>query len=188
MVVDDRLAAVLAIGVVGVHVGGHRTWAVEGQQGSDVFEVRRSQRAHQRPHRATLELEHADATPPLQHVVGLRIVERHAVDVEIGIVAGPDHLHGVGDHVEVAQAEEVHLEQPEGLDAVHFVLRDDGGRLDILARFGLALHREVGGQGLLGDDHRRGVDAVRSLQAFEAAGDVDDLFDLGVGVVHRSEL
>ena len=188
VVVDDRLAAVLAVGVVGVHVGRHRPGAVQRQQGGDVLEAGRAQRAHQGAHRAALQLEHTDATPPLQHVVGLRVVEWDEVDVEVGFVTGPDHLHGVGDHVEVAQPEEVHLEQPEGLHAVHFVLRDDGCRLDVLTWFWLALHREIGGQRLLGDDHRGGVDAVRALQALEAAGDVDDALDLGVGVVHRPQL
>ncbi len=188
VVVDDRLAPVLAVGVVGVHVRRHRTRAIEGKQRGDVLEVGRAERSHQRPHRPAFELEHADATPPLQHVVGLRIVERHAVDVEVGIVAGADHLHGVGDHVEVAKAEEVHLEQPERLDAVHFVLGDDRCRLGVLARLGLALHRQIGGQRLLGDDDGGGVDAVGALQPLETAGNVDDALDVGVGVVHRPQL
>ena len=41
---------------------------------------------------------------------------------------------GVGDDVEVAQAEEVHLQQPELLDAVHLVLRDDRGVFGVAAR------------------------------------------------------
>ena len=45
-----------------------------------------------------------------------------------------DHLDGVGDDVEVAQAEEVHLEQAELLDAVHLVLGDDRRVLGVLAR------------------------------------------------------
>ena len=69
-----------------------------------------------------------------------------AVDVEVGVAAGPDHLDGVGDDVEVAQAEEVHLQQPEVLDAVHFVLRDDRRARRVLAGLRLALHRQVGGE------------------------------------------
>ena len=47
---------------------------------------------------------------------------------------------------EVAQAEEVHLQQPEILDPVHLVLRDDRGVLGILAVLRLALQREVLGE------------------------------------------
>ena len=105
-----------------------------------------------------------------------------------GRLAGAHHLHGVGDDVEVAQAEEVHLQQAELLDAVHLVLRDDRRRLGVLAGLRLALHRQVLGERLLGDDDGGGVDAVGALQALEALGDVDDLLDVGVGVVHRPQL
>ena len=56
------------------------------------------------------------------------------------------------------------------------------------ARIGLALDREVVGQGVAGDHHRGGVDAVLATEALEAEGHVDDLFGLGVGVVHRSQV
>ena len=72
------------------------------------------------------------------------------------------------EHVEVAQAEEVHLEQPEVFDAVHLVLRDDRGVLD-LAAVGLALDGQVLGERLARDDDGRGVDAVLAAQALEPA-------------------
>ena len=54
------------------------------------------------------------------------VVERDGVDVEVGIAARRAiMLDGVGDDVEVAQAQEVHLQQAELLDAVHLVLGDD---------------------------------------------------------------
>ncbi len=86
-----------------------------------------------------------------------------------------DDLERVGDHVEVAQAEEVHLQQAEVLDAVHLVLRDDRRVLDVLPALGLALDRQVGGERLLGDHDRGGVDAVLAAQPLEALGHVDDL-------------
>ena len=95
---------------------------------------------------------------------------------------------GVGDDVEVAQAEEVHLQQAERLDAVHLVLGDDRRVGRVLAGLGLALDRQVVGERFLGDHHGRGVDAVGALQALEALGDVDDLLDVGVAVVHRPQL
>ena len=44
-----------------------------------------------------------------------------------------------------------------------------------LARLRLALDRQVLGERLLGDHHRRGVDAVLAAQTLEALGHLDDL-------------
>ena len=106
-----------------------------------------------------------------------------------GSFAAPDHRHRVGDHVEVAQPEEVHLQQAELLDAVHLVLGDDRRVLRVAwPASGLRWIGQVVGERLLGDHHRRGVDAVAALQPLEALGDVDDPLDVGVGVVHRPQL
>ncbi len=110
------------------------------------------------------------------------------VDVEVDAARVADDLDGVGEHVEVAQAEEVHLQQAEVFDAVHLVLRHDRRFLGILARVGLALDRQVLGERVLGDHHRGGVDAVLAAQAFEALGDVDDPLAVGVGLVHGPQV
>jgi hypothetical protein len=93
--------------------------------------------------------------------------------------APPHHGDGVGDDVEVAQPEEVHLQQPEVLDAVHLELGDDRGNSGSMARLGLALDRQVLGERLLGDHHGGGVDAVAALQALEPLGDVDHPLHVG---------
>ena len=49
--VADLLPAVLAIGVVVVHVGRHRPGPVQGNQGSHVLEARRCKGAHEGAHR-----------------------------------------------------------------------------------------------------------------------------------------
>ena len=89
---------------------------------------------------------------------------------------------------EVAQAEEVHLEQAQLLDAVHFVLRDDRRVLGGPTGVGLALDGQVIGQRVPRDHDRSGVDAVLAAQALEAERDVDDLLGLGVGLVHDAQL
>ena len=135
-----------------------------------------------------LQLEHADRVPSGEQLEHGGVVERDGVDVERRVLGGADHLDRVRDHVEVAQPEEVHLQQAEVLDAVHLVLRDDRRRLRVLARLGLALDREVVGERLLGDDDRGGVDAVLAAQTLEAQGHVDDLLHVGVGVAHRPQV
>ena len=57
-----------------------------------------------------------------------------------------------------------------------------------LARLGLALDGQVGGQRFLGDDHGGGVDAVLAAQALQPQRHVDHLLDVGVGAVHGPEV
>ena len=128
-------------------------------------------------------------SPRCEQLVGLGVVEGDVVDVELDAPGLADDLERVGDDVEVAQAQEVHLEQAELLDAVHLVLGDDRARPRRAgAVLGLALDRQVLGERLLGDDHRGGVDAVLAAQALEALGHVDDLAGVGVGLVHLPQL
>ena len=148
----------------------------------------RRQGPQQRPHRGGLELEHADGVAPGEQLVGGRVVEGDGVDVEADAAGALDDRQRVGDHVEVAQAQEVHLQQAQVLDAVHLVLGDDGGGLGVLARLGLALDGQVVGERLLGDHDRGGVDAVLAAQALEAPGHVDHPADVGVGLAHGPQL
>jgi hypothetical protein len=184
----DGLAPVLAVGEVVVHVGGHRPRPVQGDQGADVLEARGGQGPHEGPHGPALQLEHAHRVAPPEHLEGLLVVERDAVDVRPGAGGGGDQVERLLDHRQVAQAQEVHLEQAQVGDAVHLVLGDDGGVGDVAVRAGLALDGQVLGERLAGDDHGGGVDAVLAAQALEAAGHVDDLLGLGVRLVQGPQL
>ena len=110
------------------------------------------------------------------------------VDVDLDPLGPSDQFERVGDDVEVPEAQEVHLQQAEVLDAVHLVLRDDRSVLGILTGLGLALDRQVVGQRVLRDHHRRGVDPVLTSQPLEPLGDGDDLLGLGIGGVHVAQL
>ena len=171
MQVGDRLTAVFQVRVVAVHVGRHRTRPVEGHERGDVVEARRRERAQRRAHGCALELEHSDRVPPPQHLEG-RL----------------DQVEGDLDDRQVPQPEKVHFQKPELFDTVHLVLGDDGGVSGIGARFGLALHRQVLGERLVGDHDRGGMDAVLAPQALEAPGDVDDELRVGVLLVHLAKV
>ena len=179
-----RLPAVLQLGVVAVHVRRHRPGPVQGHEGGDVVEARRREGAQRRAHRRALELEHPDRVAASQHLVGRLVVEGDGVDVGTGPRGLLDEVEGRLDDREVAQPEEVHLQQPELLDPVHLVLGDDRRVGGIGPRLGLALDRQVLGEGLLRDHDRRGVDAVLAAQALEALGHVDHRLRVGVGLVH----
>ena len=81
------------------------------------------------------------------------------------------------DHVEVAQAEEVHLQQAERLDVPHRELGHD------LLVGALLLQRHVLGERPVADHDARGVDRVLPDEPLERLREVDDLADDLVGVV-----
>ena len=188
MEVGDGLATVLQIRVVTVHVGRHRARPVQGNERRDVVEARRSQRAQRRAHGGPLELEHADGVASPQHLEGRLVVEGHRVDVGTRPRRLLDEIEGHLDDRQVAQPEEVHLQQAEVLDAVHLVLRDDRGVTRIGAGLGLALDGQVLGQRLVGDDDGGGVDAVLAPEPLEALGDVDHQLRVRVLLVHLAKV
>ena len=180
----DRLAAGLAVGVVVVGVGAHRARPVEREHRRDGLEAVRLHRAEQGPHRAAVELEHPERVAARQQRVG-RGVGRH--DVELlehdGLAAVvADVLEAVVEHREVAQPQEVHLQQAERLAGTHVELGDD--RAVLLA----ALDRDDVEQRLAAQDDAGRVDAPLALEALEPERGVDDGLGVGVGVVQRPEL
>ncbi len=161
--VRDRLAPVLA-GRVARDVL-HRAGPVEGDERDQVLELGRLHLPQRVAHAGGLELEDARRVGARQHLVDLAVVERDRADVEIAA----DQLDGLVDHVEVAQAEEVHLQQAERLDVLHRDLRHD------LLVGALLLQRHDLDQRLGADHDGGGVDRVGPGQALERLGEVDDL-------------
>ena len=186
--VGQLLAPVLQLGVVPVHVGRHGAGPVQGHQRSHIVEAGRRQGAQGLAHRRALELEHPDRVGPAQHLEGGLIGQVDPVDVQPHPGAGFHQVQRPLDHREVAQPEEVHLEQPELFDPVHLVLGHDGRVLGFAPGVGLALDGQVVGQRVARDDHGGGVDPVLAPQAFQPEGDVDDLLGVGVGLVHGAQL
>jgi hypothetical protein len=91
-----------------------------------------------------------------------------------------DQLQRVVDDGERGQAQEVHLEQAELVEAVHVVLGDDF----VLVRL---VQRDEFLERLRRDDHAGGVHRALRAMPFEALGDVDHLGDAGsfaAGFVH----
>ena len=121
-------------------------------------------------HARRLELEDPERVGAREHLVGARVVERQVGQVaEVDVGRFADDADGLVDHVEVAQAEEVHLEEAERLDVAHRELRDDG-----LART-LLLQRQVLHQRAVADHDAGRVDRVGPRQPLERPRDLDDL-------------
>ena len=195
--VAHRRGVPLALGVGGDV--GHRAGPVEGAEGDDVGELGRPHLAQRVAHPLRLELEDAGRVARGEHRVGLRVVDRDLLHVDRLAARALDDLDRVLDHVEVAQAEEVHLQQAHLLDRPHRVLGDDlvlalrlaravavAGRRGVAVLGQLQRHHLV--QRPVGDHHRGGVDRVVADDPLEPLGDVDDPFRVGLGVVGPFQL
>ena len=148
-------------------------------------------------HALRLELEDADRVAAGEHLEGLGVVERDRLDVDLDPARAADDLDRVLDHVEVAQAEEVHLQQADLLDRAHRVLGDD-----LVLALGLAVRprsrparrgprRAAAGRsraagGRRSPPRRRGSSCCG--RSPRAPGDVDDLARVALGVVGLAQL
>ena len=97
------------------------------------------------------------------------VVERERVGIDPLAAGFLDQLDAAGEDRQVAQAEEVHLQQAGRFDVAHRPLGDD---------VGLALHvlqRHVLVDRLVGDHDRRGVGADVAGEAFDLLRQVDQL-------------
>ena len=178
----DLLLAVLAQRVVGVAVDAHRAGAVERAEGGDVLEVVRLHHAQQGPVARGVELEHAQRVAPGQQLVGGLVGQRQAEQVDLDLPVVLDRLDRVAHDREVAQAEEVHLQQAEALAGRVVELRDHRA-------VGVpGPHRDVVGQRLGRHDHPGRVHAGLADQPLDALGGVDDLLDLGLGGVEVAQV
>jgi len=127
MGVGDLLKLVLAQGIVGVRVRTHRAGPVERTDRGDVLEVVGFHQAQQRPHRAAVELEDTQGVAASEQLVGDRVVQGLAQLVEVDLVTtvAPDVDQGIVQDGEVAQTQEVHLDQAQRLTARIVELGDD---------------------------------------------------------------
>ena len=119
----------LAAPDVGLHHAAlDRARADDGDLDHQIVECLRlhaRQEAHLRP---ALHLKHPDGVRPLQHLVGGRILLRHAGDGQSRAPVALDQLERLADAGEHAQPENVDLEDPERGDVV-LVPLDDGAIL-----------------------------------------------------------
>ena len=92
-----------------------------------------------------------------------------------------DEVDGLPQDGQVGEAQEVELEQPQRLHAVHLVLRHER------VRVGGALEGHELRQRVAADDDAGGVRGGVAGHALQLAGDVDELVDARVALVHLAE-
>ena len=170
----DRLTAVLPVRVVPVRVHSHRPRTVERESGDDVVEAGGLHPFQQLTHATGVELEHPEGVATGEQLVGLLIVRGQCLEVDVDPPVGLDVLDAVADDGEVAQTQEVHLQQPDGLAGGVGPAGDDRAVL------GAFPHRDAVEQRDTRHDHGAGVDAGLADDALETACGVVDGAHVGV--------
>ncbi len=120
MEVRHRLLAVLAADVGRDVV--HRAGPVEGHHRGEVVDRGRLELPDVAAHAGRLELEHAGRLARGEELERGGVVERDVVEVDDDAPLGPDEVDRLAEDRQVREAEEVELEEAEGLDPVHLVL------------------------------------------------------------------
>ena len=119
-IIDDRCATVLTVDKVRNIV--HRSRTIESIHRNQILENRRLQLAKILLHTIGLELECSERMTCTIEVVGLFIVNRNSIDINIYPLCTADILHRILHNREVFQTEEVHLDKTCILDYRAFVL------------------------------------------------------------------
>jgi hypothetical protein len=143
---------------------------------------------HQVPtHPGPFHLKHAEHVPAAEHLVGLGVVERNTVDVQIDCVPSLDKLAGARHHGQGRQAEKVNLEQSQPFQDLHLELSDPAHRVVLRSDFRRAVEGDVFRDRAIGDDDPGGVRAGVAGYAFQLAGGIDELTQIGRGLVDLFE-
>ena len=178
----QRLLAVLDLHVGHDHAPFERAGPVEGRRGDDVGELVGLHLGQQVAHPARLKLEDSFGFAPLKQCERGFVVERQLDRIDLNAAMLCHILHGLVEDREVAQTEEVHLQQSGLLDRRAFPLRDD------VSLAGDRLQRDVLGDRAVRDDNTRRVRAGTARQALDLLGEVQNLPDLRVRVVQLPQL
>ena len=158
----------------------HRTGAVQGVGGDQVFEAIRRHLHQEVLHSAGFKLKNASRFAPAKKFEHLPIGEVDVLDVDLSSLDLLHQVDGSLQRAERAQPEKVHLQQANLLDDRTFELRED-----VLAAL---VERNEIFQRLIGDDDTGSVHAGVAGHAFQSLGDVDDFFRADVGLVKLVQL
>jgi len=167
--------------VVVVRVDAHRAGPIERPDGDDVLEAGRLHPAQQVPHRAALKLEHSERVTGGQCLEGLGVVQGQGDQVDVDTVVVAHVGNGIAQNGEVAQTQEVHLQQADVLAGRIVPAGDDGAVVT-------HPHRDRVGKRLARHDHGAGVDARVANQSFQAARGFEDRGDVRVGLDELADL
>ena len=180
---------------------GHRAWSIEGAERDQVGELGRLHLAQGVAHPLRLELEDAGRIAAGQHLVGLGVVDRDLLHVDLLVARAADDVDRVSITSRLRRPRKSIFSRPSSsIGPIEYwvtILYWRSGLADPLP-FGFGSAGAVlssascSGTHLLqrpvGDHHRGGVDRVVADDPLEPLGDVDDPFRVGLGVIGGFQL
>ena len=183
VLVGDRLAPVLAVGVVVVHVGRHRPGPVQGLEGGDVLELRRGQRSHQVRAWGRPRAGRSRSCRPCCSISYTAGSSRGTLSMSIGLAAcGPRMRSRARSITErLRSPRKSILSSPSSSTPCISYWVTMGASSGLPPGSGLRWIGQVVGERVARDHHRGGVDAVLAAHPLEPPGHVDDLGGVGVG-------
>ena len=176
--IRDLLRMLLALDVG--RDGVHRTGPVQRNACDQVFQTGRAQVLHEPGHAAGFQLEDAGRVAASDEFVYVLVVVIDPVEVDVFAGIFFDEFQTFPDGRQVAQAQEVHLQQAQMLDLGHGEL----GRQAFIRHD----QRHVGVHRVLGDHDARSVGGAVPRQAFQDLGRIHDVPDLRVRLVDAPEI
>ena len=177
----DDVADLAGVMLTGDELGDriHGAGTVQSDDSGDVLNALGLQSYADAGHTGRFHLEHTVGFAVGEHFVGLRVPLRDVIQGEVRL-PGLHHFHGVVQHRQVPQAQEVHFQQAQFFQCGHDVLADHG--FVVFRQRHILVHR------LPGDDHAGSVGGGVAGHPLQRSGGVDKLFYLLVGLIEVAEL
>ena len=126
------------------------------------------------PHTVGFQLEDTGRLTGGKQLKSLAVVQRDFLEVDSLAPRLADEAYGAVQHGEIAQAEEVHLEQADFFDGVHLELRHDAVVADV------SLQGDVFGERLTRYHHARRMGRGVAGHTFQILGEVQQALHLRV--------
>src|SRR5215469_148738 len=169
--VRDLRLAVLAVDEVIDHAALNGTRTVEGVERGQVFDARGLITAEDVAHAVRFELEDGGGFAARKESVGGFVVESKAVEIDGNAAVVLHHFDSVVKNGERSQAKEIHFEEADAFERVHFVLGGDFVATCFVDgdKFGQRLRRNNDAGSMCGGVTR---------ETFKAHRDVHQIFEL----------
>ena len=164
--IDHGLAAVFALNKIIHHAAVQGAGAIEGHQGGDVGKRSRLQPHQQIFHAGAFQLENARGVAAGQEGIGRPVVQIQIDHIGHRLTLIRQKRQGLFDDREVAQSQEIELDEPRLFHVLHV-------KLGYHLPFFTAVQGQVFHQGLVADDHAGGVGGGVAREALQDTANLE---------------
>ena len=177
-VIFDGLYAVFAVDELWDVIHGAR--AIESIHGDEILKTGGMQLDEILLHTSRLELESASSSTLAIEFVGLWVIDRDFLDINVDAMVQFDICQCFLDNREVFQSQEVHLDQTRALDDTTLILGDDDALTIAVV---CCAHRHPISNVVTTDDNTTSVYTRAAYTAFKFLSKADSLPHFGIVVI-----